>query len=448
MDLDDLLRRADDALPETVELLANLIRIPSINAGPNGPGDETGVCLALKAKLAADGVAGEILAAEPERGNLVASIGEGPRPRLLLMGHTDVVPVDDAPEWHYPPFSGTVADGCVHGRGSSDCKGLVAAETMALLLLHRSGVPLRRRLTLAAGADEESGGRVGFGWLVDNHPELLRADFALNEGGGGDFVAGGRPGYLIAAGEKGRLEASIRLTGKGGHAAVPWEANNPLYLLSEVLRRLEQRRPALDFSHPLFAAAGALLGTDAETLLQVPFASAAPAERGLLSDLLGVSRMTITPTMVAAGTKSNAIPVAAGLTCDVRTLPGQTKDDVERELSALLDGLEGVQVMMTETAQPSASPYPSDFAGMLVRATEAAVGRDDLAWLPGLTVGFTDSRFVRRLGTVTYGFAPKALGPEAAPEGVHGRDERLPLDSLRVLLRTLVAAAWEAVVAP
>jgi acetylornithine deacetylase/succinyl-diaminopimelate desuccinylase-like protein len=202
-----------------------------------------------------------------------------------------------------------------------------------------------------------------------------------------------------------------------------------------------------DLSHPLFEAARTLPGTDVSRLLQVAYDSAAPSERGLLSSLLGASRMTITPTMATAGTKSNAIPVAAGLTCDVRTLPGQTTVDVEREFSALLAGLEGVSVALTETAEPSASPYPSGFSAALERATAAAVGRDDLAWLPGLTIGFTDSRFLRRLGTVTYGFAPEALGRDTAPEGVHGRDERLPLESLRVLLRTLAATAWEVLVA-
>jgi acetylornithine deacetylase/succinyl-diaminopimelate desuccinylase-like protein len=447
MDLDDLLRQADDALPETAALLADLVRIPSINAGPNGPGDETAVCLALKAKLAADGLASDILAAEPERGNLLAGIGEGAQTRLLFMGHTDVVPVDDGPEWRHPPFSGAIADGAVHGRGTADCKGLVAAEAMAMLLLHRSGLPLTGRLTLAAGADEETGGRVGFGWLVANYPDRLRADFALNEGGGSAFYLDGRPGYVLTSGEKGRLEAAVRLLGKGGHAAVPWAAHNAVQLLGEAVRRLSQYRPVPDFSHPLFEAARALLGTDVTRLLQVPYDNVSPGDRGLLSSLLGASRMTITPTMTAAGTKSNAIPVAANLTCDVRTLPGQTTVDVEREMSALLAGLEGASVSLTETAEPSSSPYPSEFSEALQRATAAAVGRQDLAWLPGLTVGFTDSRFLRRLGTVTYGFTPEALTPDATPEGVHGRGERLPLESLRVLLRTLVATAWELLVA-
>ncbi|MHB0876036.1 MAG: M20 family metallopeptidase [Anaerolineae bacterium] len=443
MTLEQLLQRADDALSETVELLVDLVRIPSINAGPAGPGDETDVCRALQAKLAADGIDGEILAAEPRRGNLVAGIGEGQRPRLLLMSHTDVVPVDDAAEWRFAPFAGTVADGCVHGRGASDCKGLAAASAMTLLILRRSGVPLRGRLGLAAGADEETGGRVGFGWLVANYGDLLRADYALNEGGGSAFAIDGRPGYVLTTGEKGRLEATLRLSGRGGHAAVPWAANNPVQRLGEVLQRLGQHQPAPDLSHPLFDATRALLGSDAMLLLQAPYDGIAKAERGLLSSLLGASRMTITPTMVAAGTKSNAIPSTATLTCDVRTLPGQSAVDVEREVSALLAGLEGVSLSLVETAEPSASPYPTGFSDAIARATTAAVGHGDLAWLPGLTTGFTDSRFLRRLGTVTYGFAPQALAPEATPEGIHGRDERMPIESLRVLLRTLVAVAWE-----
>jgi len=445
MRLDELLNRADDSLAETAELLSELIRIPTINAGPDGPGSESALCRHLAAKLARDGVEGQILESMPERGNLVARLGSGRGPRLLYMSHTDVVPVEDARDWRYGPFEGKVADGCVWGRGAADCKSLVAAEAMALLVLARSGVPLSGELIYAAAADEETGGKHGFGYLVRERPELVRADYAVNEGGGALFSLGKRSGYIINTGEKGRLEAEMRIRGRGGHAAAPWEADSPIERLGDVLGRLRLIKPMPDLSHPIYEATREVLRSDAGRILRKDYDKAGRGERGLISALRGAAYMTLTPTMVSGGVKSNAIPPSCTLTCDVRTLPGQDRAHVERELAAALTGIGGVEIVLVETAEPSASPYPTPFSEALQRATARAVGREDLLWLPGLTAGFTDSRFVRRLGATVYGFAPRSLNPETGcPEGVHGRDERMPIESLHVLLRTLVSLAWGA----
>ncbi|NPV09365.1 MAG: M20/M25/M40 family metallo-hydrolase [Anaerolineae bacterium] len=446
MSLDHILENADRSLDEAVELLAELIRVPSINAGEDGPGHETDVCRVLQAKLAREGIEARILESAPDRGNLVASLGSGGRPRLLLMSHLDVVPVDDADQWRFPPFAGTVADGAIHGRGAADCKGLAAAGAMALLVLARVNLPLRGTVILAAGADEETGGRYGFEWLARQHRDLIAADYALNEGGGTCFQTGERLGYILNTGEKGRLEATITLTGRGGHAAAPWAADSPLYPLATAVQRLQAYRPGVDLSHPVFDAARAMMARDLVRFLSVDFAALDRAERGIASALRGASAMTVTPTMARAGSKSNAIPATAQLTCDVRTLPGQTQADVERALADALKGLAGVQVQVRTTAEPSASDYPTPFSQAVQRATAAATGHHDLAWLPGITSGFTDSRFVRPLGATVYGFAPQAPRPElGGQEGVHGRDECLPVESLRTMLRTLVAVAWETV---
>ena len=444
MNLEQLLGLAEAAMDETVDLLHDLVTIPSVNTSQEDSGGETLVCERLGRTLEAAGVPCDILEAAPGRGNLVARLGNGRHPRLLFMSHTDVVPAEDASLWRFPPFSGTVVDGFVHGRGSADCKGLAAAEAMALVVLARSQVPLAGQLCLAAGADEETGGRLGFGWLAQHHRELLAADYAINEGGGACFQLGERMGYVLNTGEKGRLEATITVHGKGGHAAAPWAATNPAYGLAEVLLRLRQHQPLPDLSHPIFDAARDLLQTESVRLLQADFDSIDERQRGLASALRGAARMTITPTLVRAGVKSNAIPGDASVICDIRTLPGQTSDDVRRELATALAGIDNLEVDLEKTAEPSASPYPTPLSEAIMRATAAAVNRSDLLWLPGITHGFTDSRLVRPLGTVVYNFAPQAPDPESAvAEGVHGRDERLPIESLRTMLRTLVALAWD-----
>ena len=117
--LDDLLARIDESRDETVSLLQALVRVPSVNTGVMPTGNETPACEVLRDKLAADGIAAEIMESAPNRGNLVARWrGSGEAPSLMLMGHVDVVPVEDESQWTHPPFSAEVADGRVWGRGS------------------------------------------------------------------------------------------------------------------------------------------------------------------------------------------------------------------------------------------------------------------------------------------------------------------------------------------
>ena len=134
-------------------------------------GDETPVCEYIRDWLAEDGIESEILGRTPERGNIIARIeGSNPEAGLMFMSHTDVVPVEEEEKWRFPPFSATIADGRIYGRGASDCKGLLTAQLYAMRLLVRNGIQLEDSLILCSGADEEHGGRYGFGWLAENHP--------------------------------------------------------------------------------------------------------------------------------------------------------------------------------------------------------------------------------------------------------------------------------------
>src|SRR5947209_6351317 len=143
------------------------------------------------------------------------------------MSHTDVVPVEDERLWEHPPFSGTIDRGRVYGRGADDDKADVVAHSMAAILLTRAGVYLGGELVCLAAADEESGGRWGAGWVAEHLPEHIRADVAINEGGGGVPVQTPQGlMYLVCTGEKGRLEAHVTRQGRSGHASRPWVADN------------------------------------------------------------------------------------------------------------------------------------------------------------------------------------------------------------------------------
>jgi acetylornithine deacetylase/succinyl-diaminopimelate desuccinylase-like protein len=318
---------------------------------------------------------------------------------------------------------------------------------MALMILKRAGLTLQGDLILAAGADEETGGAYGFGWLAKNAPETIRADFALNEGGGTPLNTDQGLAYTIPVGEKGRLEVKITIQGKSGHAAAPWRSENVSFKLAEILKRLEAYQPELDVSHPLFEHLPPLLKHDGPITADNvdALADAATSQNRLLASALrGLSRMTMTPTMISGGVKSNSIPGVCTLMCDVRTLPHQDEAYVHSQVERVLAGIEGVSYELTVTAQPSTSPYDTGFAAALRRAGEAVLGRDDILWLPGLTTGFTDSRLVRPLGMVAYGFSIGHPGVDPDfPSGVHGVDESLDIRSLILNTKFLLALACD-----
>src|SRR5262245_27532311 len=203
---------------EAVELLQELIRLDTVNP----PGNETRAAELLRAYLEDAGVECELYARDPERANLVARIpGRGDGKRLLLLGHTDTVLADPA-EWTVDPWSGEILDGCVWGRGALDMKSQVAAEAVAVATLAREGFQPEGDLILAATADEEVG-TTGFGlaWLCEEHPDAVRAEYCVNEGGGDRVVVRGRPLYLGAVAEKMSSPFLLRVHGRSGHASMP-----------------------------------------------------------------------------------------------------------------------------------------------------------------------------------------------------------------------------------
>ena len=441
--LEQLLASVDAARDEIVAFAQELIRIPTVNHGARpDTGNETALCERLRDRLAREGIASEIHESAPGRGNLIARRGGSSGPRLLFMSHTDVVPVEDETLWEHPPFSGALDRGRIYGRGADDDKADVVAHTMALILLQRAGARLRGDLTVLAAADEESGGRWGAGWVAENLPHLVQADYAINEGGGVPVHTPNGLVYPICTGEKGRLEATILKQGRSGHASRPWGADNPVATMGEVIARIVNYDPEIDVSHPFFRGILSALGVEtppnAENIDRL--ADSLAGRRGLATQLKAASRLTITPTMLDAGVKSNSIPDRCTLICDVRTLPGQDDRFVREELEHLLGDL-GVEIRVEYTAVPNASPPDSPFVEQCHRALEVALGGKQVQMLPGLTVGFTDSRFLRSLGTQVYGFAPHA--PSALPErsGVHGNNEFIEVETLLVRTRTALALA-------
>ena len=189
---------ADDSLrDEAVELLQQLLRLNTVNP----PGNETVAAELLRDYLEANGVEVELYSRTPERANLVARLRGGDGPSLCFLSHTDTV-VADAAEWSRDPWSGDLADDHVWGRGALDMKNQVAASAVAIASLAREGFKPPGDLVFVAAADEEVGDNYGLQWLCDEHPDAVRVDYAINEGGGERVEFGGRAFYLCATAEK------------------------------------------------------------------------------------------------------------------------------------------------------------------------------------------------------------------------------------------------------
>ena len=474
--VDELFDMLDEARDELIELTQALVQIPSVNTGHNheppwsgsetpgefaepivpyilqgssATGDELPCAELLRDKLSEAGIDAVIYKSQENRANVTASIGAGNGPSLLYMSHIDVVPVEDESQWTYPPFGAEIHDGRIWGRGAADMKGTVAAETMAMILLKRAGIEPQGTLKLAVCADEESGGAYGFGWLAQHQPETITADFAINEGGGAPIRSGDRLIYPINTGEKGRLEARIHITGRGFHASQPWKADNAIYKAEEVIRRIREYEPEVSTAHELFRHLDTLAGVTTDVTddnIDQIIADLWEERESLASFLRAASRMTLVASMIDGGVKSNSVAENCLITCDVRSLPHQDSAYVQSEIERIVDGVEGVRVEVIETSIPSDSTFDHEFADHVMNATKSTLkrtaGRDDIEFVPGITVGFTDSSFVRPFGNIAYGFTPGHPDSDPSKSGAHNINESADIESIVTICRFMIALAF------
>jgi acetylornithine deacetylase/succinyl-diaminopimelate desuccinylase-like protein len=429
----DCRRLAEESRDELVALARDLVRIDTTNTGFMPTGNETEAATHLARVLRAAGIHSEIAGRVPERGNIVARLpGRSGRTAFVLASHTDVVPAGDASQWASPPFEGAIDDGHLLGRGAADMKGTVAAQTMALILLKRSGASLSHGVNFVCVADEEAGGAYGMGWVARERPEWVRGGLCLNEGGGFFIPVEGRDWCVLGVGEKGRFEVAATFHGRGAHAARPWQGDNAFYKAAAALDRLRAYEPERDTSGPIFAAVSRIAGPVLPSNVDAVIGRLNGTTPRLADHLRQVSRMLITPTLLAGGVKSNSVPDACRLTCDVRALPHQGPSYVEGEVRRLLGEAD---VRVDQTAVANTSPATEPLISALSDALHRTLGRsvDVVASLSG---GFTDSRFVRDLGVPAYGFSPSHPDSDPGRHRAHGPNEAVAIRDL--VLQTAV----------
>ncbi|MGQ9552081.1 MAG: M20/M25/M40 family metallo-hydrolase [Candidatus Bathycorpusculaceae bacterium] len=432
-----LLREIEE---EVTYLLSDLIRIDTTNP----PGNESEAAKYLIRNLSVEGINCEFFESEPGRGSVVSRLrGTGEKPSLLLLSHLDVVAADRR-EWSVHPFSGLVKDGFVWGRGALDMKGMTAIEVMTLKLLKRKGVKLRGDVILAATADEERGGNAGAGYLVDNFPEKILANYVLNEGGGLAIPVKGKNVYTVQTAEKGILWLKIKAKGTPGHGSVPGAADNAIMRMNSVVEKLGTHRPNVllvptvkDLLNEMakedetFQKLALLLQANPEMADQMLDAMA-QTNKYLAEELRARLRMTITPTVIHGGVKENIIPSECEAIFDCRILPGQTASEAIDLIKDLLKDVD-LKKLEFETIQAN-GPSESSKETMLY-ATIVNVLKEfdpDCAVAPTLLTGGTDSRFFRRRGSVCYGFHPARpdMPYSEMLKTVHGIDERISVENL------------------
>jgi acetylornithine deacetylase/succinyl-diaminopimelate desuccinylase-like protein len=437
-----------DLTGEVTDLLQQLIRNGCVNDGTPDSGDEARNADLLESYLEGSGFDCQRFEAIPGRPSLVARMeGTDPNaPSLLLMGHTDVVPVN-ADGWKRDPFGGELVDGEVWGRGAVDMLNLTASMAVAVRAVAQSGFRPRGTLTYFAVPDEEAAGTYGAKWMTENEPDAIRADYVVTEMGGMRLPAQGAAKLPIMAAEKGTYWCKIRVSGTPGHGSMPFRTDSALVKAAEIVQRLAnyQPEPVIHETWRRFVEQMEFPPDLSEALLdpaKVRDVAAALPELGMARMIHACTHTTFAPTVLGAGVKANVIPDTAELQVDIRTLPGQSLDDVDAMLREALGPYADLVEIDPFSAMPaSASPLDTPLWDALTRHTQRLVPGAET--VPFMIVGATDSRFFRKIGATCYGyglFSDRISFADFATM-FHGDDERIDVESLR-----LTTELWESLI--
>ncbi len=436
---------ATDLTAETTDLLQQMIRNACVNDGHVESGEEVRSVDLLESYLGTSGLAVERYEPQPGRSSLVARIeGTDPSaPSLLLMGHTDVVPVN--PDgWTRDPFSGDIVDGFVWGRGAVDMLNITASQAVAFRHLADSGFKPKGTLIYLAVADEEALGTWGAKWLVENQRDAVYADYVLTESGGYQMPTADGVRLPVLTAEKGTFWSKLRIRGTPGHGSQPFRTDNALVTAAEVVRRIHAYQPG-GMIHEVWRQF--VKGMEYPEEVTRAFLDPDGLRDALAELPLGMSRLvhacthtTFAPTVMHGGTKTNVIPDLVELEVDIRTLPGQDGASARAMLEEALGDLADRVEIESNDDPATESPIDTPLWDSLSRVTNKLV--KDSSLVPFLMVGGTDNRFFRRAGSVGYGFAlfSRRLAFEDYATMFHGNDERVDQESLG-LSETL----WEAV---
>jgi acetylornithine deacetylase/succinyl-diaminopimelate desuccinylase-like protein len=425
----------DTAPPLLRAIYQELVEIDTSDAS----GDTTRAAEAMAARLRAGGIPAadiQVLVPPggPKKGNLVARLrGSGEKKPLLLLAHIDVVNAKRE-DWQRDPFKLIEEDGYFYARGAADDKAMAAALVTIMIELKQQNVRLNRDLILALTADEEiiPSPFSGIDYLIRNHRNLIEAEFALNEGGGGQLDKAGKPLYHgIQAGEKVFQTYRLEVTNAGGHSARP-SKDNAIYHLAAGLARLAQ----YDFPFKLLPVTRAYFeraanfesgqtSADMRAILQNPPDAAALARLSDSPRFNALMRTTCVATMLDAGHATNALPQRARAVVNCRVLPGEAVDEVQKTLARVFAN---DRISITPDGAAVLSPPPPLTQEIMGPVNEISASLwPGVPVIPTLSAGATDGRFLANIGIPTYGITGQFRDADGG--GVHGLNERIRVKS-------------------
>ena len=413
------------------DFLRELIEIDTTDA----TGDNTAAAQAMADRLLAAGFPPEdvqVLAPAEGKGNLVARLRgrDSGRKPLLLLAHIDVVAADPE-DWTLDPFTFVEQDGYYYGRGTTDDKDEAAIHVANLIRLKQEGFQPDRDIIIALTADEEGGDHNGVDWLLKNHRELIDAEYALNEGGGGAMSGGIHVSNNVQASEKVYQSFLLEATNPGGHSSLPVK-DNAIYHVADALIRVRNHDFPVSLNEVTQAfferAANLEEGELAEAMRGILQSPPDPAAIAYLSNTPYYNsrmRTTCVATLVDAGHAENALPQRARATVNCRVLPGESMDAIHETLETVI-GNDQVTVSRIGEANPSPpSPLTPEVLGAIETITEEMW--PGVPVIPTMSTGATDGLYLRNAGIPVYGVS--GLFGEMDDVRAHGQNERILIKS-------------------
>jgi acetylornithine deacetylase/succinyl-diaminopimelate desuccinylase-like protein len=425
---------------ETMQHFQALLRIDTRNP----PGNETAVAEYLKQVLEKEGIPAQIVGSDPKRSNLVARLkGNGKKKPLLVMGHSDVVTVDEA-KWKFPPFSATRDGGYVYARGTVDDKDNLTAALMTMLLLKRRNVPLDRDVIFLSESGEEGSSGIGIGYLVKDQFPLIDAEYCIAEGGGVVRIGGEVKYSTVQTLEK--IPRGIELVARGisGHGSVPLKSNAIVHLAGAVAK-VGDWRPEIRFNETTGSYFRKLATVSPPDVAKVyrDVLSTDPKIRKAADDWLleneprhsSMLRTSVSPNIFTGGYRSNVIPSEAKATLDVRALPDEDPAKFLEQVKQVVND-PAIEVRFTGEFTRPAAPEPR-LDNDVFKALEAAATRVyNVITLPTMSTGATDMAQLRAKGVQCYGIG-SATDFEDPPKGfgAHSDQERILESELHRFVR-------------
>ena len=405
------------------------------------PGRELPAAEYLRDVLAAEDIPVEMLWNDPERPNVLARLeGDGSKEPLLIMAHTDVVNVD-LEKWTFPPFSATVDNGYVYGRGAVDDKDNVAAGLMIMLLLKRLEVPLARDVIYLAESGEEGATEYGIEFMVNEHFDKINSEFCLAEGGSVARVNREVQYSGVQTVEKIPYRVELVATGPAGHGSVPLQNNSVIRLARAVAAIADWRTPIrLNETTAAYFERLATIspGDAAERYRNVldPGLASESDDYFLANEPRHASmlRSSLSPNIFDAGYRINVIPSESRASVDFRALPDEDVVSFLDEIRSVVnDPAVEVSLGVRNTRPRGQSSLDTDAFRAIESQTRDHYG---VITLPTMSTGATDMAYLRAAGIQCYGIGPAIDREDAAlGYGAHSDQERILISELHRFVR-------------